>query len=553
MMMMNYISTAVDDDSRGLQVLVKPHVFFKILSYASLEATVALYLALHPDERTTYFRPDYYAKLVRLQCVPPKVKLQLAGEVDFVDYVKFRHLHLHGLAMEKNFLSSTSYAVDAFHSHPMLPPRREVMVVDCLFLPSTAPGRLSNNLVVLGAQGELLCYAPDDFCFRLTSETMLHGMDYQVHSLVSSPLGTRLLVVAERHLCYVKLAEDGLDARMRTRIPERILKFTFAAQCFVDECNFLTMDTYQQHLISKWTYCDDNLTLVRRVWLKTRLPLLGGLDTPQGLVYKRATEDMYDCLIVSARPPGLGQGNRLGLIFDYFGSERPRGHNSAGGLHFYEMAFRSCVIADHVVHPDQKRVYVAVVTRLTKEEFFADVPITLDSEECNLPAPGEIRGVVGIYLINFISREVGVTVKPKFYLDQLGGVTGEEETNYPGVGVYRLYNFSGTRETLVRLQCCRYILTVKLDCSFLAHIPLVSGPESTVCYQRLSQGGHFTRCCFSADHSFGAVFRGYLAMGNDFMTGLRGCPVYNCFSQDKKCAQINLRGKDLLPCRQSVN
>jgi hypothetical protein len=81
----------------------------------------------------------------------------------------------------------------------------------------------------------------------------------------------------------------------------------------------------------------------------------------------------------------------------------------------------------------------------------------------------------------------------------------------------------------------------------------VSGPESTVCYQRLSQGGHFTRCCFSADHSFGAVFRGYLAMGNDFMTGLRGCPVYNCFSQDKKCAQINLRGKDLLPCRQSVN
>jgi hypothetical protein len=119
---------------------------------------------------------------------------------------------------------------------------------------------------------------------------------------------------------------------------------------------------------------------------------------------------------------------------------------------------------------------------------------------------------------------------------------------YPGLGVYRrLYTFMGTHESLVRLKCYQYNLTLKLDCGFLAHVPLVSGPASTICYHK--SWGHFTRFCFSADHSYGAVFRGYLAMGNDFLSGLRGCPLYNVFPGDARRG-INVKGLELLPCRQ---
>jgi hypothetical protein len=543
-----YISTAIDGDDRGLKVLAAPHVFFKILTHATLEATVALYLALHPDERNTFFRPHYYAQLVRLldRQRTDRVRLQLtSGHVDFASYVKFRHLHLHGLAMEKSFMSGSCYAVDAFHSHPVLPTQREVLVVDCLFLPATAPGRLSNNLVVLGCEGELFCYAPGESCFRQTLRTTLN---FPGHSLVSSPQGSKLLVVGEKYVCLVRLAEDGVDVSLKIRIPERIHKHAFGGHCFVDERSFLTMDTLNHQVVSKWTYCEDTQSLIRRVWLKVTLPPLGGLDPPQALVYKRSTEDTEDCLIVSARPPGQGHGNRLGLIFDFFeGEESPQ--RQGGQLVFYQFTLPSCVISDHTVHPDQKRAYIAVITRLSKEEFFADVPVPLDGEECTLPPVGvELRGAVAVYEMNFITGRK-VKVLPKFYLDQLEGTPEEEEARreYPGLGTNRrLYISLGTGESLVKLKCQKYNLTVKLDCGFLAHIPLVSGPASTVCYHK--SWGHFTRFCFSEDQSFGAVFRGYLSMGNDFMTGLKGCPLYNVFPGDAQHG-INVKGLELLPCQ----
>jgi hypothetical protein len=422
------------------------------------------------------------------------------------------------------------------------------MVVDCIFLPATAPGRLSNNLVLLGTEGELFCYAPGESCFRQTVRTTLN---FQGHSLVSSPLGSKLLVVAEKYLCLVRLAEDGVDVSLKVRIPERIHKYAFGGDCFVDECSFLTMNTLNQQVVSKWTYCEDTETLIRRVCLKIRLPPLGGLDPPQALVYKRVTEDTEDCVVVSARPTSLGQGNCLGLIFDFFGAEEsPQQRRIGGQIAFYQLTLPSCVIADHAVHPDQKRVYVAVITMLDKEEFFADVPFAHDVEQCTLPpVGGEIRGVVAVYEINFITGR-RVKVLPKFYLDQIEGTPEEEAARmeYPGLGVFRrLYTFMGTHESLVRLKCYQYNLTLKLDCGFLAHVPLVSGPASTICYHK--SWGHFTRFCFSADHSYGAVFRGYLAMGNDFLSGLRGCPLYNVFPGDARRG-INVKGLELLPCRQ---
>jgi hypothetical protein len=535
-----------DDDDRGVRVLRVPHLFFKILCHTTLEATVSLYLALPPAARDLCFRPDYYARLVRLQDLrrTDGVRLQLVAgdEVDFVSYVKFRHLHLHGLAMPRSALNSACYVVDAYRSHPMLPHQREMVVVDCLFLPATAPGRLSNNLVVLCAGGEFLCYAPGDFCFRLTASSVLRGMESQAHSLVSSPLGTRLLVVGERYTCYIKLAEDGLLSLL-TRIPERILKCNFGSHCFVDESSFLTMDTVNHHLLTKWTYSEVSETMVRRVWLKVRLPLLGGLDPPKSLVYKRRTENTPDCLILSARPRGLAQGNRLGLVVDFFGG-RETPYKEGGSLDFYEVNFRSCVVADHVVHPDQERVYVGVVTRLSRKDFFAHVPPTV--EECLLP-DGFVVGTGAVYELTF-GAGGRMEVRPKFYLDMLerDERVGVFADNW-GAGQQRLYHFAMSQEPMMKLQCGRHTLTVKLNSNVLAHIPLVSGPDSTVCYLRpTGTYGHFVKFCFSTDHSFGAVFRGYLALSNSFMWGLKLCPVYNNFSGDEN--KINLRGLEVLRC-----
>jgi hypothetical protein len=153
-------------------------------------------------------------------------------------------------------------------------------------------------------------------------------------------------------------------------------------------------------------------------------------------------------------------------------------------------------------------------------------------------------GTVAVYELSFNhGRELDVT--PKFYLDQLEG--GGVFVDHWGVGHHRLYHFASCHETVNQLQCCRHTLTVKMNSSVLAHIPLVSGPDSTVCYHKPAGAyGHFVKFCFSGDHSFGAVFRGYLALSNSFMSGLKLCPIYNNFSGDEN--RINLRGLEVLRC-----
>lgn len=507
------------DDDRGFRVLCLPHVFLLILINTSLEGMHSLYLALSPADREVFFEDDQALKILRKANLELKEGVKLTMENrrgDFGEFLKFLHLHHHALVMQQTSYTVKGYQTQGFYRHPVLPPTAIFPVVSCIFLPMAAPGRFSGSLAVLGREGELVLLSPRRDCFRkIFSCTLSMGTPRSAaKTLVSSPSGKSMLATDERGLYWVHLSEEKV----------RCVRFDLSGNwrdlggvCFYDEQSFLLLDICGR----LWKH-----SLVHSEQLTGEM-ILGpiAMDASSGwpitYAYKRETSATSAWLVLNPRRAGTAHWNRMMFC-------------SKEETLLFEVP--ECLVCNYAVHPDQEELYVVVLTCQSRKQFLSQAPVQPVHRYSVMPlvhfATGNRVGRVGVFRVDFTAPAIRLV--PRFYMSAVGE-TGDEVL--PGeFGYCTLHNLSSS-PSMTDMRCSRSHLSVMAGCNQLAHLPLISGAESTVLYQRLRTRTTF---CVSEDNSFFASFRGYTVGFEDFMKGGVMCKNYLDLSGD--VSKFNLRG-----------
>jgi hypothetical protein len=520
-----------DDDHRGITVLSQPELFYKILSYCTLEAIVGLYKALNPWQRDLFFSSSYFPRLVKIHNLrrkPDGVYLDLdagSSATDFASFVRFLHLHQHSIPVERTMQSEHCYLTNVYQSHNMLPPTGEFLVVSCTFLPSSAPGKFSSNLAVLGMKGELLLFAPTDYCFRKTAEIDLDLCASVAHTLIKSPLGHSLLVATYKEVFWMKLSEIGVEVTVDAAVLGE--EFTMIGEgCFVDEDSYLVVNRdghvcRQQRTESGEVKCSMFRQGADFVWIPS------GSAPYKSVTYKRPAGDTPGCVVVTEKIVRRGLGQRMKLLFD----------DRSDVVH---LTFQSCIIAAHLIHPDQECMFVVVVTVLTRRQFLSSLFLPLRK-------PGEalawwdrdVTGQVGVYQVSFVEGGE-VVVRPRWFLNEM---LPRRMSNVMYDDSRRLYLHAGSEHMNIKACLDRTHLAVMLDHHNLAHLPLSSGPDCTIVYERREQ---FSQFCFSDEHTFGAFFKGCYVVRRDLMKGTKMCGDFNDL-----CGDVNRIKFDESPCSKS--
>ena len=521
----------------GVVILSQPHLFFRILSHATLDTMVSLYLAIPPGRRSLFFHPVDYRKLVKIACAETfkrdGVFLDVKGSTDFASFVRFLHLHQHSIPMFLMIPSEYFYMTNAYAEHPVKPPTQEYYVSDCCFLPRTAPGKFSNNLVVLGYRGELQLFAPQKSCFRLTAKIQLQCYKgAPTHTLVISPLGRSLLVMSHEDIHWFRLRDDGFDC-ISMCIPKSQEMGMIHDACFFTENHFISSDRKGDVLLHSVMGKSKSIRVTpygipRKIWISD------GEAPFNCLNYKRGTTNTPNgCLVVSRKIYRRGHGHQLKLYFD--GIDEP-----------VLLTFRQCVIVSHLMHPDQESLFVVVITTLPRRNFLSSLFLPHRQEEALTWFDHDVTGHVGVYQLTFQRSGDDVRVRPRWYLNNL--IPRERLLDHFDLmrdNSRRLYPHSPTSERMsVGARIDRTHLSVMVNTVTLAHLPLWSGPDCSIVYEHRKEFRHF---CFSEEHTFGAFFSGDYAYRRCFFNGAKICSDYDILHGDIN--KINLKAQKAIECR----
>ena len=571
-------------------------------AYLNTEALACLYIALPRDWRDLLFdRGNLVAWGKRHDRGGGECLLRLDSRSTLLDmgsYLSFRHLqehtrwdgewvyddesllyaehneHLEAGGMNAVDPSVSYRAIQTAHffrPHPIDDiGRRFLAVRACLFLPVKGPPPpFAGNLVVLGVGGHLVFYAPTLDGFEVTCAIEL---DCNPHGLACSPRGTALLA-AHEDAVFVSL-QPGIARCIRTGVS--VGDASFLGSCFTSENAFLTTDQERRvwhHRLEDGTAppggkvrgggkrrkkCASlrqnrasatvkGVTRQSVVWAdapspnpKARPPRHTlGRDAQLALCYKPRTPDTPDCLLLAHMRHRQGLGPCLVLHLAPRAPEETR----------LCITFHRALVASLAVHPGHERVYVLVVTRLKRDEFFrrAWAPLCKRSEESCLPFGNsfdrDVTGVVAVYELLFAKRELSEVV-PRFFLDAvpLSLPAYELHPHRPLPPTDRetrrrmyaphpegdLAYFGAAPEMQLNVSCGLTHLVVALDQKTLAHLTLFATAESTVACQRLKTP--FKTFAFSEHHSFGVVFG--CGAGRRHHAPLMSCPKYNRFFPD---------------------
>lgn len=560
-----------------LRILDNPYIFRELGAYLDTEALACLYMLLPRRGRSNWFQRGHLASWGKRHDRPAgELRLSLVASSPLLDlpaYLSYRHLIEHarwGVSASRYTVMDAdglleilypdvleadavtvhyAYHTHLFRPHPMLHDSGfRLTVRACLFLPvSGPPACFAGNLVLLGVGGQLQFYAPTLAGYQRVLDTRLHASP---HGLVCSPRGTALLAGHENTI-FIALESDlvrcvytGVSVHPRS----------YRGQCFTAEDTFLSVDPTgnvwehtverrrpEPSLMKKWKLRrprGERRAVVTRQLLDydpRHWPFLLP-NTPAELVltYKPATDSTCDCLLLSAMSRRAGLGATLRLRFAPYEDD---GCNDA--CVFFWRSFVASVVA----HPTHESVYVVVVTKLTREDFFspAYAPQVATTEQPRGTPPHfdpSVTGVVAVYELRFPGGRL-VRAVPRFYLHEAPptswpGDDGAQpiEPLPPSVRrAYRLYAKQSCTEdwTLqVQAHCGRTHLAIRLDGHTMAHLPLIASADNTVLCQHHTAS--FCAFAFSANHSFGAVFgRGTHSAHH---APLIACIKYNRFFPD---------------------
>lgn len=578
------------------QLVADFYLFAELGSYLTTEALAGLYLALCPKKRDMWFHPRLLAEWgKRLPLNGRRCKLIVNPHSPLLNmstFMTMRHLYEHGqwdtyrasrfigLDVDEEIVRDECgggfrdvFITDFFHRHSIECENRVYMLVRaCLFLPVIGPpDPFAGNLVVMGVGGALIFYAPSLTGFFITCSVQLQCSP---HNLAMSPDGTSLLAAGTKNSVFVHLSDHRAEC-LFTGVP--VHQSSFLGQCFSAENVFLTTDEagnvwehevlrggVRMRFISmprkRWKCCllddgaghdhcgyrmpEEAVVITRclvgqREYGPTRWPFTYGEKTAGlALVYKQHTRATEACLILAGMAPRSGLGPVLRLIFS------PHRKRKKGGRDVF-VFFPRALVSSVAVHPSNESVFVVVLSRMKREEFFRHPPLVEVGRQPSNNAQRfdrRVTGVVGVYELTFAKRP-RVRVVPRYFLDaapasryypywrDLPGVPEEEEGKE--LRAYRMYTdllLEGQQGHKIQVQarCGLTHLVIRLDSHWFAHIPLISSPESTIVCQNLD--APCREWCFSEYHHFGILFGP--GIGRRFFTPLVACIKYNRFHPD---------------------
>jgi hypothetical protein len=476
--------------------------------------------------------------------------------LDLASYLNFNHLHDHtwntdGPGEEDE--DQPLYATSMFRHHPMQPPVRQLHVQACLFLPSKGPApALAGNLVLLSMMGGgcLTFYAPTLDGFVLTCRV---NLECSPHLLACSPGGTALLA-AHHNSVWI----DVSGPTVRCTFTGIRVDYGSSGMCFASENSFLTSDYKGNVWLHQLEEEDSHSRRRLRAGVRPTVGVTTSLlidcqsygtaawpfnkNIGRGtfhFVYKPASPATTDCLILLSRTYFQGKGTAMRLKF------APRLQRDTSGEDYF-IYFNKCIIADVVVHPGNEHIFVVVMTRLNREDFFGNGWRPVVSNVGQLYRPSRpIRATesnrVGVYELQFHDDDQKkVTAVPRFMLDGLSTFT-----TLHGHGVCSPRKYPMIRpdeQKIIHAQCGNTHLTVALSPLLLVHLPLISTAESEVIHHMMKST--FRVFAFSGDLSFGVVFAEFREQNPALynVAGLISCVKYQRVNADVR----TINGTDCL-------
>jgi hypothetical protein len=438
---------------------------------------------------------------------------------------------------------------------------------------ATPPPPFAGNLVVLEADEKLLFYAPTVSGFRLTATVKL---GCSPHSLARSPSGRSLLAAHENAVLIqlkpyrVACTFTGVSVRQKTFMPD----------CFVNDEAFVTGDATANVWIHTLT-SNPNQKLSHQTQHRKRLKIddkghydivVGGVGgggivvlsrlmidnrsygptcwpfrytkktvgSDFAVIYKHATEGddanscdsggaVPDCLVMAVTTPRGGLGHRLRLRFAPTPSHRPLHPlvvtQTSVPSHPLDLQrdvfvyFRRSLVASMVLHPSHQSLFVVVMTKLDRNEFFTPsyFPLmSVDGSQMHFQPPifddeKAVEAFVGVYELRFPGDPVvspfnpDVSVLPRWYLDGMPPNRKYVPKDFQPK-TYKLYRNKTLRvwKPDIVAKCNQTHLVVRLSDIRMVHLPLASDCNSTEVYMvQLCSPSAFD---FSQFHSFGAAF-----------------------------------------------
>ena len=456
-----------------------------LLKRLTFDDAVALHDA-YPDMNSLW---DYrYYPVLLKHHLPNSEHLSITNEygtISFEAYVKFVHWHSHAILNHYQIPPRYRTSINSFAG--LYGQSQETYLVkSCIFLPKSAPGIFSNNLVIVTATGCVTFYRPH-LIFNNFLVSAVANTDHVPDNLAVSPGGSMVLLASSEQSYLISLSVISLKMYgLRVELDA----FTFGRKCFVNEHSFIEwngMDVLLHSLVT--TDCNEKR-------LKTTVFLSGfhfGIEraplTRNTQVY-RTTRDYFRNMRISAQyiPAAAGAGCCDYLLFGYKHDENgfggilrliPNPHSFSFSSKFIH--FKQSVICSAAVNPDNTRMYVTVLfDDKFKEMFFDESTYPEINAEERVMEDSLVYGRIGVYEI--ILDETELQVRPRFYMGpQKIGVTivhpAANQHHQPNWSIG--YNMSHSIQTI----CSKYHLHIKMEGRIVAHFSLIASRWSVPCYE----------------------------------------------------------------------
>jgi hypothetical protein len=537
-----------DDDSaaRFLHILAQHYLMRQIGDYLHHEDVVALFLALPQPLRQKWLSPYHLAAWTRRQKASPH-----NGQFDHNEMLRRieptsrwltldTYLHVHPRMDHSRTTDGPwdqndggrIFVTDLFKDHNFTPQRPRVKVRACLFLPQRGPTRfLRGNLVVMGWSGQVSFYETSMVSYKLTASI---NLECAPDSLALSPGGSALLaghvnsVWIDVSSTVIRCIFTGVTVH-RLHTPHRIYS----------ETAFLTGDyggNVWMHQLEgggrkRKRSSDQEIRVVTTLFVDSkcfgpkRWPFKSGGYGSISFLYKPSTPSTSDCIIFFDNTHDQGRGSLLRLKF------APHPQKTASDFDDVFIHFSRSVIASITVHPEHDFIYVVVMTKLLRKEFFAQnswsPAVSTVGELCRDGQNwyGRIEHTVGVYELEFPEGRQ-VVVRPRFLLD------GVDRNGVGSRLKHDLYKESEHySRILIEARCGVTNLTIKLSDELLAHLPLISTAENDVVYHYSEH--EFVEFAFSANLGFGILFEDDVRIyDHSKPLGLIACTKYQRFNRD---------------------
>ena len=442
-------------------------------------------------ELEVLWTPDVFPHLLRRHLASSK-HLSITNAnfvITWAKYVHYYHWHIH--ATLNTYMMPPRYRTTVFTFAGLLPTKPDFRVIECAFLPNSAKGSFSCNLLLVGACGELLFYQPVGNTFYLRAHLQL---DHVPTSLAVSPGGTTVLLGSSQNAYLVRVEPDSLET---FGIDVKIDEFTFTKHCFTSETSFLhwveKVGVVEYSL--KWNGELNTHHMVKSVYFNglyfgwTMKPLK--LNVPEFFPSVECPEVPRSVVtfvpgvkmnhLVFAHKYGTnGMGGFLRVVSD------PRGVFDSTYVHFND-----CIICNCVPKKEGDGLYVTVIFNSErKRDFFDPANCPVVSKDELAMCDTMIYGRIGVYLLNF-EEDGGIKVLPLFYMGRAGLLEGEiagaqNVLHHPNWTIgYRSANG-------IQSVCTNYHFTIKVNSTLTCHFDLIATGASAPSYETVPDSTRWT-------------------------------------------------------------